>query len=154
MSSPGANAQQYLATKVMTARPEELRLMLLDGAIRFARQGREGLGARNYEASFNGFSRCRDILFELMVTMKPQGNPELVSRLTSLYSYMISRLLQASTERDAVKADEVIGLLEYERETWSKLMDQLAAERAPTRPAAAAAVGTADPASSSLSLEG
>ena len=37
----------YLRTKVMTASPAELRLMLLDGAIKFANQAREGLQAKD-----------------------------------------------------------------------------------------------------------
>lgn len=134
-------ASRYLASRVMTARPEELRMMLLDGALRFARQGREGLVARNYETCFNGFSRCRDILFELLSTMKPAANPELVQRLGALYGYMISRLLQASTERDLAKADEVIGLIEYECETWRLVMDEFAQEQ---RTAAASTAQAAD----------
>ena len=65
-------ANAYLRTKVLTASPEELRLLLLDGAIKFARQGREGLAARNYEASFNGISQCRNIVLELLTTIKPE----------------------------------------------------------------------------------
>ncbi|MBL8990074.1 MAG: flagellar export chaperone FliS [Phycisphaerae bacterium] len=140
MATPSPT-NQYLATRVLTARPEELRMMLLDGALKFARQGREGLVARNYESCFNGFSRCRDILFELLSTMKPAPNPELVQRLGALYGYMISRLLQASTERDLAKADEVIGLIEYECETWRLVMDKHAQEQ---RAAASAAAQAAD----------
>ena len=34
---------EYLRTRVLTASPEELRLMLLDGALKYAMQAREGL---------------------------------------------------------------------------------------------------------------
>jgi flagellar protein FliS len=99
MATPQNQANAYLATKVMTATPTELRLMLLDGAVRFCRQGRDGLAARDFEASFNGFTRCRAIIIELLTTMKPDPNdPGLVERLRALYTYMISRLVTASRE--------------------------------------------------------
>ena len=40
-------AQNYLRTKVLTATPEQLQLMLFDGAIRFAEQAKPALAARN-----------------------------------------------------------------------------------------------------------
>ena len=129
MATPTNQAQEYLATKVMSASPEELRLLLLDGAIKFCRQGRDGLAGKNYEACYNGFTRCRAILMELVQTMRPEHDEALCARLTSLYLFMVTRLLEASHEKDVTKADEVIGLLEYDRETWVMLMEKLAAER-------------------------
>lgn len=122
-SDPAANA--YLATKILTATPEQLRLMLLEGALKFCRQGRDGLANKNYEAVFNGFSRCRAILVELVTTMKPEPDRELYERLSSLYLFMMSRLMESSHERNIEKADEVIKLLDYERETWVMLIEKV-----------------------------
>ncbi|MFZ4572769.1 MAG: flagellar export chaperone FliS [Phycisphaerales bacterium] len=144
--SPQANA--YLRTRVMTASPEELRLMLLDGAIKFANQGAEGLKKRDFEASFNGISQCRNIIFELMTTIRADADPDLATKVRSLYSFMYTQIIEASHERDAEKLSRVIELLEYERETWVMLMQKLAEERSaaatgsPTRPAASAPVTT------------
>jgi flagellar protein FliS len=133
MPTPKHNANQYLATKVMTASREELRLMLLDGAVRFCTQGRDGLAAKNYEQAFNGFTRTRAIIVELITTMKPDTTPgadnTLVEQLRALYTYMISRLVTASHSKDVAAADEVIGLLGYERDTWSMLMTAIAGEQ-------------------------
>lgn len=130
MATPQNHANAYLATKVLTATPAELRLMLLDGAIRFGQSGRDGLANANFEAAFNGFTRCRAIIVELLTTMKADPNdPTLVGRLQALYGYMISRLLTASHEKNVAAADEVINLLKYERETWIMLMDQLTIEQ-------------------------
>ncbi|MAB72130.1 MAG: hypothetical protein CMJ54_06450, partial [Planctomycetaceae bacterium] len=49
----------------MTASPAELRLLLLDGALRFAEQAREGLEAKNFEQAYEGSRQCRAILAEL-----------------------------------------------------------------------------------------
>ncbi|MBL0870236.1 MAG: flagellar export chaperone FliS [Phycisphaerales bacterium] len=121
-------ADAYLATKVLTASPAELRLMLLDGAIKFCTQGRDALEKKNFEGCYNGFSRTRNILVELVGTMKPEPNPDLYNKLSALYMFMISRLLQASHEKNVVKANEVIDLLHFERETWVMAMQKAAQE--------------------------
>jgi flagellar protein FliS len=129
----------YLRSKVMTAPPEELRLMLLDGALRFAHQARNGLEQKNFEMTYSGFSQCRAIIVELMTSMNEAANPELTDKVKSLYAFFFSELIAASHDKDIERLDKVIGLLEYERETWALLMDKLASERGQTRPAEQAA---------------
>jgi flagellar protein FliS len=129
-------ATAYLRTRVLTASPEELRLLLLDGAIKFARQGREGLAARDYEASYNGISKSRDIVLELLTTVRAEHDPILAERVKALYTFMYVSLVEASMEKDLTKLNSVIKLLEYERETWQMLMDQLAADKGAGNPAA------------------
>lgn len=128
MTSQSANA--YLRTKVMSASPEELRLMLLEGAIKFARQGHDGLMRKDFEAMFNGISQCRSIVLELMTSIRGDVEPKLAEQVKAVYSFMYTHLLEASFEKDAEKAAKVIDLLEYERETWVMLMQKLASERA------------------------
>lgn len=123
-------ANAYLRTKVMSASPEELRLMLLDGAIKFAQQGREGLLQKNFEQSFNGISSCRDIVFELMTTIRAEINPELAANIKGLYTFIYTLLIEGSHEKDISKVGKAIELLEYERETWVLLMQRLTEERA------------------------
>jgi flagellar secretion chaperone FliS len=143
MSVESNPANAYLRTKVLTASPEELRLMLLDGAIKFARQGRDGLATRDYEASYNGISQCRNIVLELLTSIKPEPDPALAERVRAVYTFMYTELVKASMEKDLVKLDAVIKLLEYERETWALLMQKLADERgAPTAEPATVAAGT------------
>jgi len=129
MTPPPPTASAYLKTKVLSASPEELRLMLLEGGIKFAMQGREGLKARNYEASFNGFSQARNIVMELINSIKPEVDPKLCERVGSLYTFIYTQLVEASFHKDIAKADKVIELLEYERETWVMLMAKIAEER-------------------------
>ena len=125
-NSMSDQANAYLRTRVMTASPEELRLMLLDGAIKFAQQGREGLAAKNYEMSFNGIDRCRNIILELIVTVREDVAPELAKNVKSLYTFFYNELTNASLEKSVAKIDKVIELLNFERETWVMLMQKLA----------------------------
>ncbi len=131
----GPEPNPYLKTKVMTAEPAELRLMLFDGALKFAEQGRQGLVARDYEAAFNGISRCQQILAELISSLNPQQAPELCQKLAGLYTFMVTRLMAASQQRDPAIVEEVIKLLEYERQTWTMLLDKLARETGTASPA-------------------
>jgi flagellar protein FliS len=120
----------YLRTKVMTASPAELRLMLLEGAIRFAEQARSGLERRDFEAVYTGVTRCQAILIELINALRPERDAELCDRLAALYTFMYTRLMTASSQRDASIAAEVLELLKYERETWVLLMKRLVREQA------------------------
>ncbi len=119
----------YLRTKVMTASREELRLMLIDGAIKFAQQALSGMQTQDHEQTFGGFSQCRDIVLELLNTIKPEHAPEIAQSVQDLYTYMYGQLVKASINRDEQILREVISLLEYERETWVQCMGKLNEER-------------------------
>ena len=122
------NTNPYLKTKVMTASPVELRLMLLDGAIKFVQQGQAGLASGDHEAVYNGITRCQHIVMELINALRPDQNPELCDRLSGLYTYIYTQLVRVCIERDGEIAQEVLELLRYERETWVLLMNELARE--------------------------
>lgn len=146
-SSPNA----YLRTKVMTASPGELRLMLIDGAIRFTEQARSGLEARDYEAVYVGVTRAQNIIMELINSLRPEHDETLCARLSGLYTFLYRRLIEASTQRDQGIIDEVLGLLRYERETWMQLLERLAQEN---RSAADTVDDTATAVAGSLSVQG
>lgn len=119
----------YLRTQVLTASPEQLRLMLLEGAVRFLRQAREGLAAKDFSVSFDGFSKSRNIVIELMNSMRPDVDPALCSRVHSLYVFIYQTIVEASFEKSIEKADKAITMLDYERETWELAIRKLAEER-------------------------
>ncbi|MAY74904.1 MAG: flagellar export chaperone FliS [Phycisphaerae bacterium] len=135
-------ANAYLRTKVMSASPAELRLMLLDGAIKFALQAQEGLETKNYEQSYAGFTQSRAIVLELATTIRPEPNPDLAERVKALYTFMYTELVESSMNKDVARLEKVIELLRYERETWVLLMEQIAKENASGAAAAPAAAGS------------
>ena len=145
MNTPAAPVNAYLKNRVMSASPEELRLMLLDGAIKFARQGLDALNGRNFAAMSTGITQCRNIIFELLTTIKDQHDPDLAAKVRGVYTFLYTQTVEASFEKDAVKLQKVIDLLEFERDTWVMLMQKLASEREPQ--------GTTMPAGS-IALEG
>jgi len=118
-------SQAYLKTKVMTASPAELRLMLIDGAIRFAEQAKRGYEERDFEVAFEGTTKAQNIILELMNSLRPEQSPELCARLSALYTYMYKSLVEASTTRETARVDEVVALLRFERETWQMCLKSL-----------------------------
>jgi len=146
MSASG-QPNAYLKTRIMTASPAQLRGMLLDGAVRFARTGRDGLAEQNFEKAYNGIHRCQKILMELIEGLDPSVDRELCERLTSLYLFLYTQLMKATTERDPKAVDEVIRLLEFECETWRMLMDRLTEDE--QAPASTGAMSSTEPKSES-----
>ncbi len=114
----------------MTASPAELRLLLLDGAIRFAEQAREGLEQKNPEQAYDGSRQCRAILTELTSGLRSELAPELCERLSSLYLFLYKSLVEAMSERDAEGVRKVVEILAFERETWRLAMEKLVEENA------------------------
>ena len=120
---------EYLRNAIMTATPEQLQLMLYDGAIRFARQGTEGIRRKNWEEAFNGLNRAQKIILEMMNALNYDVDRQLCTRMAGIYSFIYRKLVEAGVERSPAIAEEAIGLLEYQRETWVMLLDKLRQER-------------------------
>lgn len=126
MSQNGSDA--YLRTKVMTAKPAELRLMLLDGALRFTEQARQGYASKDFELAYNGTRRAQAILLELVTSLRHDIAPELCKNVAAVYTFLYTSLVKASMTKDISAVDDVLRILRYERETWMLCMDALARE--------------------------
>jgi len=129
-------SDHYLRTKVMTASAEQLQMMLYDGAIRFARQGRDALARSDLEVSCDRLLRAQKIVMEMNTALRYDVDPQLCQRLGSLYTYIYRRLVRANVDHDQAAADEAVELLEYQRQTWAILMDRLPRDRGQTGPEA------------------
>jgi flagellar protein FliS len=123
-------AQNYLRTKVFTATPEQLQLMLYDGAIRFSEQARVALEKKNFEQSFELISRAQKIIAEMTGSLKHDIAPELCGKLAALYNYVYRKLIDANVDHQIQPLDEALGILRYQRETWAMLLDQLGKTKA------------------------
>ena len=131
--TPGPNpqaAQQYLRTKVLTATPEQLQLMLYDGALRFGEQAKVALQAKKYEESYNLISRVQKILTELTCSLKHEVAPDLCAKLAALYNFAYRRLIDANVRHDLPALDEAMSVLRFQRDTWAMLLDQLGKQKA------------------------
>ena len=114
----------YLRDAVLTATPEQLHLMLYDGAIRFCNQARDAIGRKDYETSFEKLTRAQNIILEMQNGLRYDINPELCDRVSAIYSFLYRKLLQANVNRDVQEIDDALRVLQVERETWQILVDK------------------------------
>ncbi len=121
-------SQEYLRNAVLTAPPEQLQLMLYDGAIRFATRGLEAIRVKDREAAFNALDRAQRIVIELSNGIRREINPELADRMSAIYSFIYRRLVDANIRQDEQAVEDALRILRYERETWLLLLEKLKQE--------------------------
>ncbi|MGB4046321.1 MAG: flagellar export chaperone FliS [Halanaerobiales bacterium] len=114
--------QRYKDAQYSTASPEQLMLMLYEGAIKFARQAQEEMREKNIEGANNKLKKTGDIISELMVSLDMEQGGEIARNLYNLYDYMNRRLIQANIRKDPGLVDEVITLLTSLKESWEEVI--------------------------------
>ena len=122
---PKTEKDIYLEQKILSARPEQLTLMLYDGLVRFLKQGKLFLngGSDNYERVNNSLQRAQAIINELRSTL--DMDIVISQSLDLLYEYMTRRTMEANINKDEEILDEVIGLSIELRDTWKEAMEKL-----------------------------
>lgn len=117
--------QKYKTAQYSTASPEQLLLMLYEGAIKYARQAQKDMEERNVEAANNKLKKTEDIISELMVSLNMDEGGEIAQNLYNLYDYMNRRLIQANIRKDPGLVDEVINLLTSLKESWEEAIGRV-----------------------------
>ena len=123
MADPADNP--YLRDAVLTASPEQLQLMLYDGAIRFALQARDAIERKEIENSHNLLSRAQLIVREMENGLRHEVAPELCGRMASLYRFVFGKLVDANIHKDVQAIDDALKILRHQRETLSTRMAQV-----------------------------
>ncbi|MFO0944476.1 MAG: flagellar export chaperone FliS [Planctomycetota bacterium] len=119
----------YLESKILTASPEQLQLMLYEGAIRFAQVAKMALIEKDYEKACNAFERVDGIVCELHGGLRPESDPELCDRFASLYNFCARKMLEANYSHSPDPIDDAILIFQHLRETWVLVLERLAEER-------------------------
>jgi len=110
----------YKNQQIMTASPQELTLMLYNGAIRFASESIIALENGDLGKSHAANLRAQNIVQEFMCTLDMQY--ELSQQWAALYEYINYRLIQANIKKDKEMLIEAKGLLTELRDTWHQAM--------------------------------
>ena len=122
MQAPGSPANQYLANKVMTASPQELTLMLYDGAIKFCTRAINNIENAEIEEAHKSLIKAQNIIEEFMIVV--DRKIEVGNNLFLMYDYMYRRLVEANLKKDTAIVDEVIHLIRELRDAWKIAMDK------------------------------
>ena len=134
----------YLRDAVMTSTPEQLQLMLYDGAIRFATQARDAIEKKDYETSYLRLTRAHYIILEMQNGLNYEVNRPLCERMAAIYSFLYRKLIDANINRNVADIDDALKVLRIERETWQILVDKVSRLRADDRPDAPSATEQTD----------
>ena len=116
--------QAYTEAAVLTAPPEQLVVMLYDGAIRFLTQAAAALRAGQHEQFAIRLRRAEAIINELNSTLDMQRGGDVAARLRSIYLFSKRHLLEARLRLDPTRIDQVVKLLSELRESWAELASQ------------------------------
>lgn len=119
MALPGAYAQ-YNNSKVLTASPMELTLMLYDGAIKFCNIAILAVEQKDVEKAHTHIIKVERIIdyFRQTLDMKYQVSED----FERVYSYLSQRLIEANIKKDKEILEEVNGHLRSMRDTWKEVM--------------------------------
>lgn len=114
------SANAYKNQQIMTASPQELTLMLYNGAIRFVGESIQAIEMKDMQKAHNANMRAQDIIREFMNTLDMQY--EVSKGLDKLYDYIEYRLIQANIKKDKAQLEEAKNLLTELRDTWYQAM--------------------------------
>jgi len=112
--------QQYKEKSIQTASPEELTLMLYNGLVKFIMRAIDAVDKHKVEEAHNNIIRAQDIVREFIATLDKKY--EIAVSLELLYDYMLRRLIEANTHKDAAILGEVLDMAKQLRDTWEQAM--------------------------------
>ncbi len=120
MAMPNNAYAQYNKNKIMTASPQELTLMLYDGAIKFCNIAMSAIEAKDIQKAHDNIMKVERIIEEFQMTLDfkyPVAND-----FNNVYNYIMTRLREANLTKDKEILEEVSGHLHTMRDTWKEAM--------------------------------
>lgn len=110
----------YQNSKVMTATPAELTLMLYDGAVKFCNIALMAFEKNDYQKVNDNIVKAENIITEFRSTLDfkyPVANDFEV-----VYDYIYRRLVDANLKKDPEILEDALKYIKEMRETWQEVM--------------------------------
>ena len=121
-SGTKAYAQVSIESGVMSASPHQLIEMLFDGANSALVRARLFMQQDDIVAKGEALSKAINIIDNgLKAGLDQENGGEIAANLSSLYDYMIRRLLQANLRNDCQAIEEVEELLGNIADAWKQI---------------------------------
>lgn len=136
---------QYQQNQVQQATPEQILVMLYDGAIRNTAQAVEALAHDDRVRKAEAISKAIHIVTTLSDTLDHQIGGDIAENLDALYNYMIRELTNGNLQNDPAPLVTVEGLLRDLRGAWTEAIEihsreQMAKRQNATKDASAQAM--------------
>ncbi len=119
MALPNAYAQ-YKNSKVLTASPAELTLMLYEGAIKFCNIAILAIEQKEIEKAHINIRKAQKIIEHLMATLDMKY--PVAKDFDNMYQYLIRRLSEANISKDPEILKEVLTHLHAIRDNWKEVI--------------------------------
>ena len=119
MALPNAYSQ-YKNSKVLTATPAELTLMLYEGAIKFCNMAIIAIEQKNIENAHVNIVKTQKIIDHFRITLDMKY--PVAQDFERVYSYLSRRLTEANMSKDKEILEEVCEHLRSMRDTWKEVM--------------------------------
>lgn len=110
----------YANSKLMTATPAQLTLMLYDGAIKFSNIALEAMKRNNYERANTYIQKTERIIDEFRSTL--DFKYPVAQEFENVYKMLSEKLLFANIKKDTEVLEDVIKHLRTMRNTWEEVM--------------------------------
>ena len=110
----------YLKSKVMTASPAQLTLMLYDGAIKFCNIALEAIDNKEIEKANTNIQKAQRIIEEFRSTL--DFKYPVAAEFDKVYEYIYRRMVEANLKKDREILEEALGHIRTMRETWIEVM--------------------------------
>lgn len=121
-----------IESNVIGADPHKLISMLFQGALLEIASAKNGILRKESAAKGKSISRAIAIIGEgLNASLDKTVGGELAQNLSALYSYMVTRLVDANLKNDLAALDEVTGLLTELKGAWESIRPQAMRSAAP-----------------------
>lgn len=112
--------QQYNNSKILTASPAELTLMLYEGAIKFCNIAIMGIEQKDIEKAHTNIMKTERIINHLRVTLDMKY--PVAQDFERIYVYLEQRLFEANLKKDTEILEEINTHLRSVRDTWKEVM--------------------------------
>lgn len=112
---------QYLTQRILTASPEQLMVILLEGAQRYLGQAIQAMGRKDHAAGAKSLSRVTEFLCEMVLQLNHEAGGELVENLNRIYDWWTLEVFEASQERDVERLKVLSTHMGELRVTWEEL---------------------------------
>lgn len=119
MALPNAYSQ-YNNSKVLTASPAELTLMLYEGAIKFVNIAIVAIEQKEIEKAHTNIVKTQRIIDYLRQTLDMKY--AVAKDFENIYSYLGQRLVEANMKKDKAILEEVNTHLHSVRDNWKEVM--------------------------------
>lgn len=110
----------YANSKIMTASPAELTLMLYEGAIKFCNIAIRAVEEQDIQKAHNNIVKVENIISEFQATLNHKY--PVAKDFDEVYKYLKQRLLEANIKKDKEILEEVLKHLRTMRDTWKDVM--------------------------------